>query len=97
MQVLAYNYHRSKNFHINLRCSIRPKLKEEYKNFCELVEVISEQLLQFQANLLTTYILHDEQSQNWSSHQPYYEGERGSPTIQMWAYFLKCKAFFCTF
>ncbi|CAL8098796.1 unnamed protein product [Orchesella dallaii] len=66
-----------------------PKMKEEYKNFCELVEVISEQLLQFQANLLTTYILHDEQSQNWSSYQPYYEGERGSPTIQMWTYFLK--------
>lgn len=54
-----------------------------------MVEVISEQMLQAQANLLTTYIIHDEASQDWSSFQPYYEGQRGSPTVQMWNYFLK--------
>lgn len=53
------------------------KLKSEYKEFCDLVEVVSEQMLQCQANLLTTYILHDEGSQNWSSNQSYYEGQRG--------------------
>ncbi|CAG7815085.1 unnamed protein product [Allacma fusca] len=67
----------------------KSKLKPEYKEFCELVEVISEQMMQVQANLLLTYIVHNEESQDWDSHQLYYEGERGSPTIQMWIYFLK--------
>lgn len=67
----------------------KDKLKLEYKQFSELVEVISEQLLQIQANLLTTYVLHCPQSQNFGGHQPYFEGERGSPTIQMWCYFLR--------
>jgi len=65
------------------------KLKGEYDEHGELVEVISDRMLQCQMNLLTTYIIHDEVSQDWSSSHSYYEGQRGSPTIQMWAYFLQ--------
>jgi hypothetical protein len=46
-------------------------------------------MLQIFGNLLTTFILQDENSQNFSSHRPYYEGERGSPTIPMWTYFIR--------
>lgn len=53
------------------------KLKAEYKKFCELVEVVSENMLQIQANLLSVYVLQDEASQNWESNQSYYEGQRG--------------------
>lgn len=70
-------------------CCHRKKLRPEYKEFCDLVEVISEQMLQVQANLLLTFIVHDEDSQDWESHHVYYEGERGSPTVQMWSYFLR--------
>lgn len=73
--------------HLNFRLS--EKLKLEYDEFAELVEVISDRMLQCQMNLLTTYVIHDEASQNWTSVHAYYEGLRGSPTIQVWAYFLK--------
>ncbi len=72
-----------------LLVNYRAKLKVEYKEYCDLSEILSEQMLQIFGNLLTTFILHDEQSQNFSTHRPYYESERGSPIIPCWVYFLK--------
>lgn len=70
---------------------IRPRLRPEYDKFCDYVDSVSEQMLLYQLNLLTTYVTLDENSPKWTSHIPYFEGEKGSPTVQMWAYFLRCK------
>ena len=54
-----------------------------------LVEALSEQIMEYHCNLVSTTVLHDPASLDWSNPKPFYEGEKVSHCIQMWWYFLQ--------
>eukprot|EP00090_Calanus_glacialis_P018524 TRINITY_DN28750_c0_g1_i1.p1 TRINITY_DN28750_c0_g1~~TRINITY_DN28750_c0_g1_i1.p1 ORF type:complete len:852 (+),score=156.49 TRINITY_DN28750_c0_g1_i1:642-3197(+) len=55
-----------------------------YRETCDLIEAICEQMTLYYSNNLTTVVLQDSESQNWDNPKPFHEGERLSYCIQMW-------------
>ncbi|KAH3834366.1 uncharacterized protein KIAA0825-like isoform X2 [Dreissena polymorpha] len=60
-----------------------------YKQFVELVETLTEQVIQRHGNYIASSVLHDTDSHNWTENKEFYEGERCSFTVQMWNYYLQ--------
>lgn len=63
--------------------------QEQYAELIELVEAVLSQLVEYQATLMATTILHDPESQKWSDTRAFYEDEKISHCIQMWWYYLQ--------
>ncbi|CAL1530200.1 unnamed protein product [Lymnaea stagnalis] len=59
------------------------------KQYTELVDGLGKYLLQLHHQLISTAVLTDAESGNWSEIKDFYEDERCSFTIQMWNYHLR--------
>eukprot|EP00095_Tigriopus_kingsejongensis_P008675 maker-scaffold72_size415059-snap-gene-2.24 protein:Tk08675 transcript:maker-scaffold72_size415059-snap-gene-2.24-mRNA-1 annotation:"hypothetical protein L798_07241" len=83
---------RNKLWYYNMRLVI-PDLEkpfdEQYDDFTQLMESVSEQLMEHFSSTIATTILHDPESQDWTNERPFYEGEKVSHCIQMWWYYLQ--------
>ncbi|XP_059470698.1 uncharacterized protein LOC132193812 [Neocloeon triangulifer] len=55
----------------------------------EMVEALAERLLDLHCRLLALYVLQDADSLNWESQHSFFEGQRGSFTIQMWWFYMQ--------
>ncbi|CAB3379611.1 Hypothetical predicted protein [Cloeon dipterum] len=55
----------------------------------EMVEALAERLLDLHCRLLALYVLQDADSLNWESQHAFFEGQRGSFTIQMWWFYMQ--------
>jgi protein KIAA0825 len=55
----------------------------------EMVEALAERLLDLHCRLLGLYVLQDADSLNWESQQAFFEGQRGSFTVQMWWFYMQ--------
>ncbi|CAH1798032.1 unnamed protein product [Owenia fusiformis] len=55
-----------------------------YRQFCEQVDVLSQQIADYHVNALVTSIFHDAEGNYWSDTKEFYESERCNFTIQMW-------------
>jgi len=55
-----------------------------YRETCDLIEAICEQMTLYYSSNLTTVVLQDSESQNWEDPKPFHEGDRLSYCIQMW-------------
>lgn len=62
---------------------------EQYKKFVELVDVVTNLMLELHKNYMATSILHDAESLNWADSKEFHEGERCSYPIQMWNYHMR--------
>ncbi|XP_023321128.1 uncharacterized protein KIAA0825 homolog [Eurytemora carolleeae] len=60
-----------------------------YRETCDLLESLSEQMNLFYSSNLATVILQDSESQDWEDPRPFHEGERISYCIQMWSFYLE--------
>ena len=49
-----------------------------------MAEALAERLLDLHCRLLSLYVLQDADSLHWENSRPFFEGERGSVTVQMW-------------
>lgn len=49
-----------------------------------MAEALAERLLDLHCRLLSLYVLQDADSLHWENARPFFEGERGSVTVQMW-------------
>ena len=54
-----------------------------YRESCELVESLCEQMTLYYSNSLTAALI-DSDSQDWEDTRPFHEGERVSYCVQMW-------------
>ena len=54
-----------------------------YRESCELVESLCEQMTLYYSNSLTAALI-DSDSQDWEDPRPFHEGERVSYCVQMW-------------
>ena len=54
-----------------------------YRQTCDLVEALCEQMTLYYSNSLTAALL-DSESQDWEEPRPFHEGERVSYSVQMW-------------
>ncbi|KAH9488353.1 hypothetical protein Btru_063709 [Bulinus truncatus] len=59
------------------------------KQYTDLIDGLGKHLLQLHHQLISTSVLCDAESGNWSETKEYYEDERCSFTIQMWNYHLR--------
>lgn len=83
---------RNKLWHYNEYIVVESKAKpfqEQYTEVCQIIEAMSEQVLESTCSLLATSVLQDPGSQDWTNSKPFYEGEKISHNIQMWWYFLQ--------
>ena len=83
---------RNKLWHYNEHIEMMGQNKlfrEPYLEVCQLVDSMSEQILEYHSSLVATTVIHDPASQDWSNSKPFYEGEKISHCIQMWWYFLQ--------
>ena len=55
-----------------------------YRETCDLIEAICEQMTLYYSTNLTTVVLQDSESQDWEDPKPFHEGDRLSYCIQMW-------------
>lgn len=55
----------------------------------EMVEAVAERLLDLHCRLLGLYVLQDADSLNWESQHAFFEGQRGSFTVQMWWFYMQ--------
>jgi hypothetical protein len=55
-----------------------------YRQYCDLVDALSRQAIEYHTMLLSTAILQDAESHDWLNSKEFYEGERCSLSIQMW-------------
>ncbi|XP_074651811.1 uncharacterized protein KIAA0825-like [Tubulanus polymorphus] len=60
-----------------------------YRQFCELVESISRQIVEHHNHVLSTCILQDAHAHDWNNLKDFYEGERCSFSVQMWNLHMK--------
>ncbi|XP_052121022.1 uncharacterized protein LOC113216088 isoform X2 [Frankliniella occidentalis] len=59
-------------------------LHASQKQFHSMAEALAERLLDLHCRLLSLYVLQDADSLHWENTRPFFEGERGSVTVQMW-------------
>lgn len=62
----------------------RLSLHASQKQFHSMAEALAERLLDLHCRLLSLYVLQDADSLHWENARPFFEGERGSVTVQMW-------------
>jgi len=55
----------------------------------ELATAATAQLAEYHSTLVSSCVIHDGESQDWSAPKPYYEGERISPAVQFWGYHMQ--------
>ncbi|XP_048250492.1 uncharacterized protein KIAA0825-like [Haliotis rufescens] len=60
-----------------------------YKQFVELTDSLTQQVIELHTQLISTSILHDAEGGDWANMKDFYEDERCSFTIQMWNYHLR--------
>ena len=65
------------------------QLTSLYKEACELVECLCEQMTLYYSNTLTTMVMVDSDSQDWEDVKSFHEGDRISYCIQMWWYVME--------
>ncbi|XP_065071266.1 uncharacterized protein KIAA0825-like isoform X2 [Rhopilema esculentum] len=58
--------------------------------FKDLLDNAKTNVIMYHLNVITNSILHEPQSNNWSDHKAFFEGERYSYCIQMWSFYMKC-------
>ena len=79
---------RNKMWHYN-KLGETESLGGLYREACELVECLGEQISLYQSNTLTNMVMVDSESQDWEDFKPFHEGERCSYCVQMWWYYLE--------
>ena len=57
-----------------------------YKEMCDLVESLCEQMTVYYTDTISTIVLQDSESQDWEDEREWEEGERVSYCMQMWWY-----------
>ncbi|XP_023933261.1 uncharacterized protein KIAA0825-like [Lingula anatina] len=55
-----------------------------YRQYCHLVESLSQHIVDFHNNVLVSGLLHDAESHHFADGKEFYEDERCSFSIQMW-------------
>lgn len=84
---------RNKLWHFN-KLRETENLGDLYRESCELVECLGEQISLYQSNTLTNIVMVDSESQDWEDLKPFHEGEKCSYCAQMWWYYLEsCRQF----
>eukprot|EP00794_Sanderia_malayensis_P005292 gene5292-5959_t len=70
---------------------------DESKPFRDVIKLYDELLIKTRSTIischlkvLSTMVLFDANSNNWSDNKQFYEGERYSYCIQLWSYYLRC-------
>ena len=79
---------RNKVWHFN-KVRETEDLCQLYRETCELVECLGEQMSLYQSNTLTNMVMVDTESQDWEDFKPFHEGGRCSYSVQMWWYYLE--------
>ena len=79
---------RNKVWHFN-KVRETEGLSQLYRETCELVECLGEQMSLYQSNTLTNMVMVDTESQDWEDFKHFHEGERCSYSVQMWWYYLE--------
>ena len=79
---------RNKIWHFN-RLRETEGLVELYRETCELLECLGDQMSLYHCNTLTNLVMVDTESQDWEDYKPFHEGERCSYCVQMWWYYLE--------
>lgn len=83
---------RNKLWYYNIKLKVPGMEKpfdDQYVDFTQLMESLSEQILEYHSSLIATTILHDPESQDWTNERAFYEGEKVSHCIPMWWYYLQ--------
>ncbi|KAK3709538.1 hypothetical protein QZH41_018988 [Actinostola sp. cb2023] len=55
-----------------------------HRQYSEIVESLTNQIINYQKHVIATVILQDADSHNWEDQRPFYEDERCSFSVQMW-------------
>lgn len=76
-----------------------PAMNEQgISNLKDLEKVLEEKIVSYHKSLLSTAVLHDDDSNNWNSTKPFFENEICSFSVQFWAmHFEALRADFWTF
>merc|ERR1719450_1470181 len=64
-------------------------LHAEYKLFCELVEMLAQQALEYHTSLLKSILLYDADGCDWSNPRPWHEDDTITTPVQMWWHYLQ--------
>lgn len=60
-----------------------------HRQFSDLVDSVSDQIISYHDNVISTVILQDARSNNWSDARPFFEDQRCSFPVQMWNFHLQ--------
>lgn len=60
-----------------------------HRQFSDLVDSVSDQIISYHDNVISMVILQDARSNNWSDSRPFFEDQRCSFSVQMWNYHLQ--------